>query len=166
MLKKNTFIIGVLMFIFTLVSIVTIPLKQHNKERIITSVVEDIKTIRYNNDIKIITGIDSKDFKLFNVYKKDILMNGKLNFYGYDIVTGELHTKNVYCARDCSTGSTLIIFYENKNNLKRCIVKLVDKRILYLSEYHYYRLSMFLFGYDKYNSSIKEDWLYKHIINI
>ncbi len=57
------------------------------------------------------------------------------------------YNDNISITRDEVKHKTMIIVYKDKKLLKTAILKLIDKNILTLTEYQYYRLNRFLFGY-------------------
>lgn len=147
-IKRKTFIriISFVLVFFTM--ILTLPIKRYYNDNIIITRTEKIKTIKYGNQI-IISLCEDKNYSLFTTYKKDIITNGKLDFYGYDVITGSLQDKKVYCVKDDLKHKTMIIIYKDKKLLKTAVLKLLDKNILILTEYQYYRLNRFLFGYKR-----------------
>lgn len=145
-IKRQTTIkiIAFILVFFTM--LITLPIKRYYNDNISITRTEKIKTIKYGKQI-VISLCEDKNSSLFITYKKDIISNGNLDFYGYDVITGSLHDKRIYCVRDEVKHKTMIIVYKDKNLLKTAILKLIDKNILTLTEYQYYRLNRFLFGY-------------------
>ncbi len=147
-MKRQTAIRGIAFVLVFMTMLITLPIKRYYKNSISITRTETIKTIKYGHQI-VISQCDDKSSTLFYSYKKDIINQGKLNFYGYDVITGKLQDNYIYCVRDTLKNKTMVISYKDKLLLKKAIVELLDKNILILTEYQYYRLNRFLFGFKR-----------------
>lgn len=145
-MKRQTAIKCIAFVLVFLTMLITVPIKRYYNDNISITRTENIKTIKYGKQITISLCQD-KEATIFNSYKKDIISNGKLDFYGYDVITGKLNNNLIYCVKDNEKDKTMVIIYKDKNVLKSSILKLIDKNILVMTEYQYYRLNRFLFGY-------------------
>lgn len=145
MIKRQTAIKGIAFVLVFITMLITVPIKRYYNHNISITRTESTKTIRYGKNI-IISLCEDKSSTIFDNYKKDIIKNGKLDFYGYDAITGELNNKKCYCVRDTMKNKTMVITYENKQTLKNAILELLNKNILVVTDYQYYRLNRFLFG--------------------
>ena len=144
-------IIAFILVFFTM--LITLPIKRYYNSSISITKTNDIKSIKYGNNISI-SFCDDKNLSIFNSYKKDIINNGELDFYGYDVIYGKLGENFIYCVKDNFKSKSIIMIYKDKHLLKKAVLELIDKNILTLTEYQYYRLNRFLFGYKRPEFSI------------
>ena len=145
MIKRQKVIKYIAFVLVFLTMLITVPIKRYYNNSISITRTEHTKTIKYGRDIIISLCLDESS-TIFDSYKKDIIANGELDFYGYDVITGKLNNEYIYCVRDTEKHKTMTIVYDNKNILKSAILKLIDKNILILTDYQYYRINRFLFG--------------------
>lgn len=148
MKKINVPMVITIVFIVSIM-LIRMPFKKYYETRIKVYQTENCYMLKYGTRCTSYAYCNDKDLERFNMFKKKIFIEGILDFYSYDVLTGIVNDEYIYVARDVKNQKTLVIRYKNKQKLMKHTLEALKTKRLEISDYHKYRLTRFLFGYDK-----------------